>query len=69
MGRSSPLHLFAACALTAALAGCKPKDAGIDTASRETSGASIADTSTGSDDMVAITTSSAEARTLYTRGR
>jgi Flp pilus assembly protein TadD len=69
MGRSSPLHLFAACALTAALAGCKPKDAGVDTASRETSGASIADSSAGSDDMVAITTSSAEARTLYTRGR
>jgi tetratricopeptide (TPR) repeat protein len=69
MGRSFPFHLSVACALIATLAGCRPKDAGIDTASRDTLGATTADTFTRESDEVPVTTSSDEARTFYQRGR
>ena len=69
MGRSFPFHLSVACALIATLAGCRPKDVGIDTASRDTLGATTADSFTREGDQVPVTTSSDEARTHYERGR
>jgi tetratricopeptide (TPR) repeat protein len=69
MGRSLPFHLSVACALIATLAGCRPKEAGIDTASRDSLGAIPADTFTREGDQVPVTTSSDEARTFYQRGR
>src|ERR1043165_3160527 len=69
MGRSFPFHLSVACALIAPLAGSRPRDGGIDTASRDSLGATTADTFTREADEVPVTTSSDEARTFYQRGR
>src|SRR3954467_6474258 len=66
MRHSYALLLLTACAL--ASAACRTKEAGTETASRNTSdsGAEPARTERGE---VAITTTSQEARTLYLRGR
>jgi tetratricopeptide (TPR) repeat protein len=63
MRRSTSLHCVAACALIAAAAACRPTDRAIETASRDTSA-----TAEPANEVVPVTTTSDEARALYTRG-
>lgn len=65
MRRLFPLLPFTALALTAALAGCRPREAGTETATRTPGDTAAA----GRDVTVPVTTTSEEARTLYLRGR
>ena len=67
MRRTFPFFLLTACGLIAASAGCRSKDSGTETASRQASDS--VDAAAERDDEVAITTGSDEARTLYLRGR
>jgi tetratricopeptide (TPR) repeat protein len=64
MSSSTSLHLIAVCALIATATACRPKNSGVETASRDTSA-----TSEGANTTVPVTTASEEARALYMRGR
>ena len=66
MRRASPLLLFSAFGVITVTAGCRAKEPGTETASRAASD-TAAPVEHG--DAIAITTSSDEARALYTRGR
>jgi tetratricopeptide (TPR) repeat protein len=65
MRRTASLLSFTACALIAALAGCRPGDTETETASRGSSDAGTAATEA----TVPVTSASEEARTLYLKGR
>ncbi len=69
MRRISPLHLAIACTMFATLTGCAPKEhTETETATSGSDSATIG-ASTENAGPIVVTTTSDEARTLYTRGR